>query len=145
MQALKHSTNPRAPFYSLLNSIQGAIEASVTAPDHKMNENEKAVALHQIALQDTTEALQKLSRMRKDRRIKAMSNLLKAYLRKIEDNTISETWCKGLKPKTHVKNKLAKDTIRFMTALSMILKPTVPTKAISMTVQRYASDADELF
>jgi hypothetical protein len=143
---VRYDTTEGAPFQWLMESLMGAVEVCVKEYDC-MTEVERAVGLQVTALRDTQEALAMLARRKLTKREKAAKPLLLAYLHKVRGNTLSRTWEKGLATGSRVTDKmdmLAKDTTRFMQALSLVTHPNTPLRAITITVRKYKNNVEEL-
>lgn len=146
MQDLRYDREPDAPFFWLMHSIMGAVETSIDA-DPCLTEIEYAVGLQITAIRDTQQALHMLGNRPLGKRQKAAKPLLNVYLHKMKENTLSETWQKGLATTPRVQDRmhrLAKDTTRFLEALNLVTHKSTPLSAISGTVRRYKNDVKEL-
>jgi len=130
-----------------MHSLMGAVETSIEAHPC-MTEIEYAVGLQITAIRDTQQALQMLGNRPLGKRQKAAKPLLNVYLHKMKENTLSETWQKGLATTPRVQDRmhrLARDTTRFLEALNLVTSSKTPLKAIVGTVRRYKNNVAELY
>ena len=146
LKELRYDRSPGAAFAWLMDSLMGAVEVGVMK-DPSLTEVERAVGLQITAIRDTKEALLMMKSRRMTKREKAIKPLLLAYLGKVQANTLSRTWEKGLATHGRVSenmDRLAKDTTRFLQALNLVSHPNTPPAIINRTVGKYKNDVEDL-